>query len=305
MQIDELVTQFKTYCQRRFPSNTGTAVSYTNAVRYLLEFMNVAEISNDLFSEIKSIEPDIRDSESILYGELQKHFEMAGRESYLKKGFLKAALSVLFDFEAVFSLGGPSDAILIREIRDNQITVNFSGENLHRLLPTASYTAHNYNVRRVSGTSEEATKKVRSGRKAEKYFISFLTKAGFVQNVDFFDVANNKNYGFDVRFHDVGLEIKNIKSGAFYLSDNEIARLENTNTHLILVDIDNGIWLLKKESLWLKNAIKDIKEVRAYGETHFSNLDISDIKILIDDSIRPEAEEISDCTKERIIEMLK
>ena len=114
-----------------------------------------------------------------------------------------------------------------------------------------------------------------------------------------------KNYGFDVRFHDVGLEIKNIKSGAFYLSDNEIARLENTNTHLILVDIDNGIWLLKKESLWLKNAIKDIKEVRAYGETHFSNLDISDIKILIDDSIRPEAEEISECTKERIIKMLK
>lgn len=98
MQIDEFISQFKIYCQQRFPSETGTATSYTNAVKYLFEFMNAFEVANTLILEIRSLEPDIRDSDSILYGELEEFYTSTGRSSYLRKGFLKAALPVLFEF---------------------------------------------------------------------------------------------------------------------------------------------------------------------------------------------------------------
>ncbi len=52
------------------------------------------------------------------------------------------------------------------------------------------------------------------------------------------------------------LKVKNIKNGGFYLIDNEIARIEKSETHLILVDIDNGIWLLNDTLTWLKNDCK-------------------------------------------------
>jgi len=127
---------------------------------------------------------------------------------------------------------------------------------------------------------------------------------GISKNCDFFDVANNKNYGYDIRFFDVGLEIKNVKGGAFFLTDNEIARLENTNTHLILVDIDNGIWFLQNDSLWLRQTIKGIKNLRAYCKTQYPNLDPYDIKIIIDDALRQDVIDISEFTKEKVAAIL-
>lgn len=127
---------------------------------------------------------------------------------------------------------------------------------------------------------------------------------GFVKNADFFDVANNKTYGYDIRFLDVGLEIKNIKSGTFFLSDNEIARLENTETHLILVDIDNGIWFLHNESPWLKEIISEIKKLRAYCNTYYPKLDPCDIKIILNDAISNNIVDISILTKVQVVSLL-
>ncbi|MDE5562518.1 MAG: hypothetical protein K2J01_03100 [Clostridiales bacterium] len=305
LQLYEFLSKFKEYCQKQFPSETGTAASYTNAVKYLFEFMNVSEVTGDLLLEIKSLEPDIRDSSSILFGELESSFAATGRSSYLKKGFLKAALSVLFEFGNTFVMLDSTDLVLLQEIRDNEVNANFSIETLLHQLPTATYVDHNYSVRKMSGTTSESVKRIRSGRKAEKYFISFLTSLGFVKNLDFFDVANNKAYGYDIRFFDIGLEIKNIKSGYFFLTDNEIARLENTQTHLILIDIDNGIWLLKNNAIWLENSIRDIKELRKYSKEHYSNLDPCDIKLIIDDSLICDVTDIANCSKAQLIKMLQ
>lgn len=306
MQIDEFISRFKTFCQQRYPSETGTATSYTNAVKYLFEFMKVSEVTNTLFLEIRSLEPDIRDSNSVLYGELNEFFFSTERSSYLRKGFLKAALPILFEFGSSFALQDDNNLILSQEIRDNQVIADFSAETLRHELPTAEYIAHNYSVRRISGTSDESAKKIRSGRKAEKYFTSFLTSLGFIKNQDFFDVANNKAYGYDIRFYDVGLEVKNIKSGTFFLSDNEIARLENTETHLVLIDIDNGIWILRNCSLWLNKTIKNIKALRVYCEIHYSNLDPCDVKIMINAALKCDNDfiEISDFTKEHVKQIL-
>ena len=304
MLIDEFISQFKTYCQQRFPSETGTATSYTNAVKYLLEFMGSAEVTKSLILEIRSLEPDIRDADSILYVELEEFYTSTGRSSYLKKGFLKAALPVLFEFSNSIILQDDDNLILLNEVKDNQVIADFSAEHLRHELPTAENIAHSYNVRRISGTANESARKIRSGRKAEKYFISFLTSLGFVKNADFFDVANNKTYGYDIRFLDVGLEIKNIKSGTFFLSDNEIARLENTETHLILVDIDNGIWFLHNESPWLKEIISEIEKLRAYCNTYYPKLDPCDIKIILNDAISNNIVDISILTKVQVVSLL-
>jgi hypothetical protein len=296
--VQDFLTQYKRFCQQKYPSDTGTAVSYTNAVKYLFEFMNATEISAELINEIKSLEPDIRDSDSVLYGELQNYFNANGRSSYLKKGFLKAALPLLFSFANTQIFPVEENDILIKEVSDNQIICDFSMNGLRHSLPMTEYSSHNYSVRRISGTADESARRICSGRKAEKYFTAFLTSIGFVKNVDFFDVANNKNYGYDIRFLEIGLEVKNIKSGGFYLSDNEIARLENTETHLILVDIDNGIWLLKNNSRWLKQTINNIKSLREYCKDNYKNIDVCDVRIIVNDDALNDVIDVANCNKE-------
>ena len=125
MLIDEFISQFKKYCQQRFPSETGTATSYTNAVKYLLEFMGSAEVTKSLILEIRSLEPDIRDADSILYVELEEFYTSTGRSSYLKKGFLKAALPVLFEFSNSIILQDDDNLILLNEVKDNQVIADF------------------------------------------------------------------------------------------------------------------------------------------------------------------------------------
>lgn len=304
MQVEDFISNFTIYCQQRFPNKTGTATSYKNAIKYLLNFMNSTEVTGETILEIKSLEPDIRDSSSILYGELEEFFSSTDRYSYLSKGFLKAALPVLFQFSDNFGLQSDDNVILLQELKDDQVIANFTADKLRNELPISENYFHNYNVRRISGTVNEVINKTRSGRQAEKYLISFLLSLGFIKNRDFFDVANNKAYGYDVRFFNVGLEIKNINSGSFYLSDNEIARLDKTDTHLILVDINNGIWLLHNKSLWLKNVISNIKDLREYSKINFKNLDPSDIKILIDKELECDVVNIVNFSKEELVDKL-
>jgi len=170
---DVFISKFKEYCRQRFPNETGTAVSYTNAIKYLFEFMNASEITNDLIFEIRSLEPDIRDSGSILYGELENFFTSTGRSSYLKKGFLKAALSILFEFNNTLILADTNDTVLLSEIRDNQVVADFLMDRLRHRFPTAEYITHSYKVRRISGTSNESVIKICSGRKAESILFRF------------------------------------------------------------------------------------------------------------------------------------
>lgn len=304
MQVEDFISSFTIYCQQRFPTKTGTATSYKNAIKYFLNFMNSTEVTCETILEIKSLEPDIRDSSSILYGALEEFFRSTNRYSYLSKGFLKAALPVLFQFSDNFGLQSDENVILLQELKDNQVIANFTAEKLRNELPISENNFHSYDVRRISGTVNEAINKTRSGRQAEKYLISFLLSLGFIKNRDFFDVANNKAYGYDIRFFNVGLEIKNIKSGSFYLSDNEIARLDKTDTHLILVDIHNGIWLLHNKSIWLKNVISNIKDLREYSKTNFKNLDPSDIKILIDKELERDVVNIVNFSKEELVDKL-
>ena len=99
--------------------------------------------------------------------------------------------------------------------------------------------------------------------------------------------------------------MKNIKSGGFYLTDNEIARLLCSQTHLVFVDIDNGLWLLKNSSRWLRKVIENIKSVREYCHANYECLDLTDIRINFDSEIISEITEISQIRRTQFEDLLK
>ena len=238
MQIEEFISNYKAFCESKFGNLTGTATSYTNALKYLFEYLGFNKVDETAVLTVKSLDPDIRDKHCVFYNSILDEFSSKGRSSYIEKGFLKAAIPALYEFlnEQPLSHDEQADDVLLDAINDNQIIAQFNRDELRRILPTAAYYEHTYDIRRVNGTIKDATKRIYSGRKAEKYFLSFLKDClELKQGIDFIDVSNNKEYGYDIRLFDCGIEVKNIKSGGFYLTDNEIARLEHSETHLIHV----------------------------------------------------------------------
>lgn len=309
MQIKEFISNYKAFCESKFGNRTGTATSYANALKYLFEYLGFNKVDETAVLTVKSLDPDIRDKHCVFYDSILDEFSSKGRSSYIEKGFLKAAIPALYEFlnEHPLSHDGQADDVLLDAINDNQIIAQFNRDELRRILPTAAYYyEHTYDIRRVNGTIKDATKRIYSGRKAEKYFLSFLKDClELKQGIDFIDVSNNKEYGYDIRLFDCGIEVKNIKYGGFYLTDNEIARLEHSETHLVLVDIDNGIWLLKNNSNWLKNVINSIKSIRDFCSKKYKALDLADIRINIDNTINGDVVEISTLSKRELKDMLQ
>ena len=308
MQIKEFISNYKAFCESKFGNRTGTATSYANALKYLFEYLGFNKVDETAVLTVKSLDPDIRDKHCVFYDSILDEFSSKGRSSYIEKGFLKAAIPALYEFlnEHPLSHDGQADDVLLDAINDNQIIAQFNRDELRRILPTAAYYEHTYDIRRVNGTIKDATKRIYSGRKAEKYFLSFLKDClELKQGIDFIDVSNNKEYGYDIRLFDCGIEVKNIKYGGFYLTDNEIARLEHSETHLVLVDIDNGIWLLKNNSNWLKNVINSIKSIRDFCSKKYKALDLTEIRINIDNTINGDVFEISTLSKRELKDMLQ
>ncbi len=307
MQIEDFVANFKVFCESRFGTKTGTATSYANALKYLFEYLGFNEVDESAILTVKSLDPDIRDKYCVFYNDILDEFCSMGRSSYIEKGFLKAAIPALYEFlnEQPLPYHEPSNDVLLEAIHDNQIIAQFNYDKLRHIIPTSSYCEHTYDIRRINGTITDAAKKIRSGRKAEKYFISFLEDyLGLKSGSDFIDVSNNKEYGYDIRLFDSGIEVKNIKTGGFYLTDNEIARLEHSETHLILVDIDNGIWLLKNNSNWLKKIIANIKSIRNFCKVNYAQLDLTDIRININKDAENDTIEFSNLSVQGIKDVL-
>lgn len=307
MQIEEFVSNYKAFCESKFGNRTGTATSYANALKYLFKYLCFNKVDETAVLTVKSLDPDIRDKHCVFYDSILDEFSSKGRSSYIEKGFLKAAIPALYEFlnEHPLSHDEQADDVLLDAINDNQIIAQFNRDELRRILPTAAYCEHTYDIRRINGTIKDAAKSIYSGRKAEKYFLSFLKDClGLEQGIDFIDVSNNKEYGYDIRLFDCGIEVKNIKNGRFYLTDNEIARLEHSETHLILVDIDNGIWLLKNNSNWLKTIIANIKSIRNFCKETYSQLDLTDIRININNDAEKDTTEISGLSKQEIKDTL-
>ena len=195
MQIEEFVSNYKAFCESKFGSRTGTATSYANALKYLFEYLGFNKVDETAVLTVKSLDPDIRDKHCVFYNSILDEFSSKGRSSYVEKGFLKAAIPALYEFlnEYPLSHDEQADDVLLDAINDNQIIAQFNRDELRRILPTAAYCEHTYDIRRINGTIKDAAKSIYSGRKAEKYFLSFLKDClGLEQGIDFIDVSNNK-----------------------------------------------------------------------------------------------------------------
>lgn len=191
----------------------------------------------------------------------------------------------------------------------SRYNADFDKNSLIGELPLPQIARHEYKKSTSSGTIYSMVEKAKSGRKAEKYFFGYLTSIGFEENKDFFDVANDKSRGCDavlkINDKDINFEIKNIARGSFYLSDNEIAQLLNDETILVLVDIDNGIWMFPKKSSWILENINKMKLIRKYCEQTFSNLDLTDIRILLDEKVKDDLVNVSNFSKIEFLEFCK
>ena len=206
------------------------------------------------------------------------------------------------DFNGVES----TECVLLNRVTDSQISVVYDEEKFLGCLPINNFISGNSRSK-INGTSMLSSKKIIGGRRAEKYVIDFFKHKNFSENFEFVDVANYKNYSYDIDIVGViGLEIKNIKSASFYLTYNEIEQILNKRTHLVLVDINNGIWLLKNNSNWLMSVIKNINALRKYCSDRYFNLEVKDIKINIDESLKDDRQlfEISKLDKNKILELL-
>lgn len=307
--MNEFLKSFKNYYKKVFVSRktgkpTGTATSYTNALKQLCQFLNISKIDLEAINKLQQVEADIKNTNSKLYSEFYEFLTRRNAISYLEKKFVSASFPKVYYFWENKISSRTEDYQILELLTDDKIKTNFSKEKVSGFLPEPTEFEHDYTSKESYGTVQTGIKKIYSGRKAEKYVMDFLSCTGFMKDVDFNDVSNKKEYGYDIELLKQGYEIKNIKSGSFYLSDNEIGLLLLKKTSLMLVDIDNGIWLLKNDSKWLEKTIKDIVAIRKYAKEHFSSLDLSDIRISIKD-IDADVIEISQVSKKELMKIFE
>ena len=95
--MQKFLSRFEEYCKT--PGiESGKARSYANAIAYLCDYLGISAIDEKSVSYIKSKENEIKDKDSSLYKELLEFLSRRGQKSYLTKGWIKAALSYLYDF---------------------------------------------------------------------------------------------------------------------------------------------------------------------------------------------------------------
>jgi len=91
---------FVFYCETPDVGLSGKGKSYKNAIQYLCDFLKISTYAfsaKDL-QVIKSKEYEILSSSSALYKDLMKYLIEQGRSSYLKNGFIRAALPYFYDY---------------------------------------------------------------------------------------------------------------------------------------------------------------------------------------------------------------
>ena len=95
--MQKFLSRFEEYCKT--PGiESGKARSYANAIAYLCDYLGISTIDVKFVSYIKSKENEIKDKDSALYKDLLEFLSRRGQKSYLTKGWIKAALSYLYDF---------------------------------------------------------------------------------------------------------------------------------------------------------------------------------------------------------------
>lgn len=89
--LTDLLSDFEEFCLDGTIS--GKSNSYRLAMKYLFEYLNINELSDELLVKLNFVERSLKDIHSFHYKELLKELQQKNRTSYLTSGFIKAALS--------------------------------------------------------------------------------------------------------------------------------------------------------------------------------------------------------------------
>lgn len=99
--MQKFLSEFEKLCKK--PGvNSNKAPSYSNAIKYLCDYLGISEMNSDAIAKIKAIEKDIRDKNSAFYKSLFTFLEERKQKSYLENGFIQASLKPLFEYEQKF-----------------------------------------------------------------------------------------------------------------------------------------------------------------------------------------------------------
>lgn len=98
IDIEEFIEKYKSFCDLKYGTQTGAAVSYANALKYLFEYLGFDNINEAAILTVKRIESDIGDKYCVFYRNILNDFSSKGRSSYVKKGWVKASISALYEF---------------------------------------------------------------------------------------------------------------------------------------------------------------------------------------------------------------
>ena len=91
---------FADFCVTPEIGRTGKRKSYEKSIQYLCEFLNIDlnSFTKEDLALIKSKENDIKTKYSDFYNAVYIDFQNKGRLSYLKSGYVQAALPYFYEF---------------------------------------------------------------------------------------------------------------------------------------------------------------------------------------------------------------
>ena len=95
--MDKILNRFKDFCIDP-KVNSGKATSYSNAIKYLCEYLNISIIDDNTIVKFQDLQTDIRNKNSKFYHEFKTFLINRQQDSYLTNGFVQAALNPFFKF---------------------------------------------------------------------------------------------------------------------------------------------------------------------------------------------------------------
>lgn len=99
MNFNTFERLFVPFCETTNVSS-GKARSYYLAIRYLAEYLNLPELGHGIARKILEKEDEVKDRDCNFYQQLLKRWETQRRGSYLKNGFVQAAMPYFARFAA-------------------------------------------------------------------------------------------------------------------------------------------------------------------------------------------------------------
>jgi len=98
MTFNQFKVEFAAYCENPEKS-TGKGASYAKAMIYMAQYFNLTQMDKAAANKILQHEDELKSPASALYRDVLRKFTEDGHSSYLKSGYVRAAMAPLNSFK--------------------------------------------------------------------------------------------------------------------------------------------------------------------------------------------------------------